>query len=95
MGPEPRRWRKRPRPPEGIVGEANIASDDVERELEGHAADRSARSIRQESEVLANFHKLARYGLGFDYMAFPNHMKPSCGDRARRWPHRRISRLLQ
>jgi predicted TIM-barrel fold metal-dependent hydrolase len=28
----------------GIVGEADISSDDVERELEGHAADRSARS---------------------------------------------------
>ncbi len=92
----------------GIVGEANISSDDVERELEGHAADRSARSIRhvvnylpgshanwwadqgykakpgwvrsqdyfENPKFLANFHKLARYGLGFDYMAFPNHMKP-------------------
>lgn len=30
----------------GIVGEVNLASDDVERELEGRAADRSARSIR-------------------------------------------------
>jgi predicted TIM-barrel fold metal-dependent hydrolase len=92
----------------GIVGEADIASDDVERELEGHAADRGARSIRhvvnylpgphanwwadqgykakpgwvrsqdyfENPKFLANFHKLARYGLGFDYMAFPNHMKP-------------------
>jgi predicted TIM-barrel fold metal-dependent hydrolase len=92
----------------GIVGEANIASDDVERELEGHAADRSTRSIRhvvnylpgphanwwadqgykekpgwvrnedylENPKFLANFHKLARYGLGFDYMAFPNHMTP-------------------
>jgi predicted TIM-barrel fold metal-dependent hydrolase len=80
----------------------------VEKELEGHAADRSARSIRhvvnylpvphenwwadqgykakpgwvrsqdyfENPKFLANFHKLARYGLGFDYMAFPNHMKP-------------------
>ena len=30
----------------------------------------------ENSKFLANFHKLARYGLGFDYMAFPNHMKP-------------------
>jgi predicted TIM-barrel fold metal-dependent hydrolase len=92
----------------GIVGEADISSDDVERELEGHAADRSARSIRHvvnylpgshanwwadqgykakpgwvrsqdyfdNPKLIANFHKLARYGLGFDYMAFPNHMKP-------------------
>jgi predicted TIM-barrel fold metal-dependent hydrolase len=91
----------------GIVGEADISSDDVEKELEGHAADRSARSIRhvvnylpgphgdwwasqgykakpgwvrsqdyfENPKFLANFPKLARYGLGFDYMGFPNHMK--------------------
>jgi predicted TIM-barrel fold metal-dependent hydrolase len=92
----------------GIVGEADIASDNVERELEGHVADRSARSIRhivnylpgahtnwwaaqgykakpgwvvsqdylENPKFLANFPKLARYGLGYDYMGFPNHMKP-------------------
>jgi predicted TIM-barrel fold metal-dependent hydrolase len=92
----------------GIVGEADLSSDDVERELEGHAADRSARSIRhivnylpgphgdwwasqgytakpgwvrsqdylENPKFVANFPKLARYGLGFDYMGFPNHMKP-------------------
>jgi predicted TIM-barrel fold metal-dependent hydrolase len=92
----------------GIVGEANLASDDLERELEGHAADRSARSIRHivnylaqphtdwwadqgyeakpgwvrnqdyfdNPKFVANFPKLARYGLGFDYMGFPNHMQP-------------------
>ena len=92
----------------GIVGEADLASDNVERELEGHVADRGARAIRhivnhlpgrhanwwaaqgykaepawvvnedylENSEFLANFPKLARYGLGFDYMGFPNHLKP-------------------
>jgi len=92
----------------GIVGEADLASDNVERELEGHVEDRSARSIRhivnylpgahanwwaaqgykakpgwvvaqdylENPKFLANFPKLARYGLGYDYMGFPNHMKP-------------------
>lgn len=27
-------------------------------------------------KFVANFPRLARYGLGFDYMGFPNHMKP-------------------
>lgn len=92
----------------GIVGEADLSSDDPEKELEGHAADRSARSIRhivnylpgphgewwasqgykakpgwvrnrdyfENPKFSVNFAKLARYGLGFDYMGFPNHMKP-------------------
>lgn len=92
----------------GIVGEADLSSDGVERELEGHVADRAARAIRhivnylpgqhanwwaaqgyqskpgwvvsqdyfENPKFLANFPKLARYGLGFDYMGFPNHLKP-------------------
>jgi predicted TIM-barrel fold metal-dependent hydrolase len=92
----------------GLVGEADLSSDSVEQELEGHVADRSARSIRhivnylsgphanwwvaqgykfkpewvvnqdyfENAKFLTNFPKLARYGLGFDYMGFPNHLKP-------------------
>lgn len=34
------------------------------------------RDYLADPRFVANFPRLARYGLGFDYMGFPNHMKP-------------------
>ena len=81
--------------PQGIVGFADLAADNLDALLDGHARFRGARAIRhmmnhipgnpalcwadqdyiENPKWVANFPRLARFGLGFDLMCFSNQMQ--------------------
>jgi len=81
--------------PQGIVGFADLAADNLDALLDGHARFRGARAIRhmmnhipgnpalcwadqdyiENPKWVANFPRLARFGLGFDLMCFSNQME--------------------